>query len=113
MRALAILMLCAGVGFAVPASFGTPAEAKPKVSKNFGKNVGKGMRNVSRGVSRSVRNASRSVYNSARWGGRTIWVGTGLGAGAARASRNCNYYYRRYRDTGHAKWRNRYNACIR
>ena len=64
-------------------------------------------------VSRSVRNVSQGVTRSARWGARGIWYGTGIGAGAAIATNNCNYYYRRYKDTGHSKWRNRYNSCIR
>lgn len=115
MKTITTLALCAFAAFAVSTSFDTPVEArpKPKVSKNIGKSFNNTMRRASRGVSNSVRGVSRGVARSARWGARGVWYGTGVGAGAALATRNCNYYYRRYKDTGQPKWRNRYNSCIR
>jgi len=62
------------VAFFAAASIDTPAEAKkfkpPQAAKHVGKSVGK-----------PARNAGRSVSRAARWGGNTIWVYTGLGAG--------------------------------
>lgn len=106
MRGIAAIMICAAAAFFVTASFDTPAEAKkfkpPKVAKNVGKQVGN-----------TARKAGKSVSRAARWGGNAVWVGTGLGWGHAKVTNNCNYYYKRYRDTGDRKWRNQYNACIR
>lgn len=115
MKIITTLALCALAAFALSVTFDTPVEAKPKpkVSKNIGKNFGKSMRKASKGVSRSMRNVSQGVTRSARWGARGVWYGTGIGAGAALATNNCNYYYRRYKDTGQTKWRNKYNNCIR
>ncbi len=115
MKIITTVALCAFAAFAVSASFDTPAEArpKPKVSKNVGKSFSKSMRKASKGISNSVRGVSRGVTRSARWGARSVWYGAGVGAGAALATRNCNYYYRRYKETGYRKWRDRYNSCIR
>lgn len=86
-------------------SLDTPAEAKKfkpaQVSKNIGKNVGKTARKATKEVSRSV-----------RWGANAVWVGTGIGAGHARLTNNCRYYYQRYQETRNSKWRDKYNACI-
>jgi len=97
------------VAFAGTMTVQSPAEARPGVAKS----VGKGLNTATRGVYRGVRGAGRSVYRGARWGTRALWVGTGVGAGAAAMTRNCNYYRKRYKETRAAKWRNRYNACIR
>jgi hypothetical protein len=106
MKTIAAVIICAVVAFFVSASFDMPAEAKkfkpPKVAKNVGKSVSKG-----------VRNASRSVTRAARWGGNAVWVGTGIGLGHAKVTKNCTYYYNRYKETRAAKWKNQYNACIR
>ncbi|MEM7193027.1 MAG: hypothetical protein AAF405_09250 [Pseudomonadota bacterium] len=115
--AIAVFVMMA---FAANVSFHAPAEARPNVGKNIGKGVNaatrgvyRGVRGAGRGVYRGVRGAGRGVYNGARWGTRALWVGTGVGAGHAAMTRNCNYYYRRYQETRAAKWRNKYNACIR
>ncbi len=104
MRTIAAITICAVAAFFASATIDSDAEAKrikPHVSKNVGKQAGKTVRNAGRGVSRSV-----------RWGTNAIWVGTGLAAGHAALTNNCNYYYRRYKETGDRKWRNKYNACI-
>jgi hypothetical protein len=106
MKTIAALMICAVAAFFAGASFSTPAEAKkvhpPKAAKNFGKSVGK-----------AARNTGKTIGNAARWGGNAVWVGTGIGAGHARVTNNCTYYYNRYQETRAAKWKNQYNACIR
>jgi len=105
MRSIAVITVCAAAAFFASVTIDTPAEAKrikpPHVAKNVGKSVGKAARNAGKTVSRSV-----------RWGTDAIWVGTGLAAGRAALTNNCNYYYRRYKETGDRKWRNKYNACI-
>jgi hypothetical protein len=94
MRAITAITVCAIAAFAASVTFDTPAEAKKvNVSKKAGKNFA---RNASKSVSRSVR-----------------WVGTGLATGAAVVTHNCDYYHRRYRETGDRTWRNKYNNCIR
>lgn len=106
MTAFAIFVLTAFVG---STSFDVPADARPHVAKN----VGKTFNSAAKGVSRTVNSAANTVSRSARWGTRALWVGTGVGAGAAAVTRNCNYYYKRYQETRSANWRNKYNACIR
>ena len=113
MKAITIITVCAVAAFVASVSFDTPAEAKKvNVSKNVGKKFGKSMRKAGNSISRSVRKAGNGISRSVRWGVNGLWVGTGLAAGAARATNNCNYYHRRYRETGNPKWRNKYNNCI-
>jgi hypothetical protein len=106
MKTIAAIIICAVAAFFVSTSFDTPAEAKkvhaPHVGKNFGKSVG-----------RAARNTGRTIGNAARWGGNAVWVGTGVGWGHAKVTNNCTYYYKRYKETRAAKWKNQYNACIR
>ena len=114
MRAVTTLTIFVLTAFLATTTFDIPAaDARPRVAKSAGKNFSKSVRRTTKGVSRSVRSVGRGVGRSARRGARTIWVGTGIGAGAAAVTRNCNYYYQRYQETRHAKWRNKYNACIR
>ena len=113
MRIITAIMVCAPAIFVVSLSFDTPAEArKIKASKNIGKGVGKSMRRASKGVSRSVRNVGKGISRSMSWGASGLLAGAALVTGT-RARNNCNYYYKRYRETGNAKWRNKYNNCIR
>jgi len=95
------------VAFFAAASIDTRAEAKkykpPKVAKNVGKSVG----------GRAALNTGKTIGSDKRWGVNGIWVNTGLGAGHAALTNNCTYYYKRYKETRNAKWRNKYNACIR
>ena len=109
MRAIAAITIFIFTAFFVTVSFEAPADARPRV----GQKVGKGFNNATRGVYRGVRGAGRGVYRGARWGTRALWVGTGVGAGAAAMTRNCSYYRKRYEETRARKWRNKYNACIR
>lgn len=109
MRVIAAITIFVFAAFFTMVSFEAPADARPRVAKN----VGKGFNKATRGVYRGVRGAGRSVYRGARWGTRALWVGTGVGATHAAMTRNCNYYHKRYRETRAAKWRNKYNACIR
>lgn len=106
MKTIAAIVICAVAAFFVSGSFDAPAEAKkfkpPKVGKNIGKSVG-----------RAARNTGKTIGNVTRWGGNAVWVGTGIGAGHARVTNNCTYYYNRYKETRAAKWKNQYNACIR
>jgi len=106
MKTIAAIVICAVAAFFVSARFDTPAEAKkykpPKVAKNVGKSVGK-----------TVRNTGKTIGSAARWGGNALWVGTGLGWGHAKATNNCTYHYKRYKETRDPKWKNQYNACIR
>lgn len=106
MRRIAAIIVCAVAASFVSASFDAPAEAKkvkpPKVAKNVGKSVGK-----------AARNTGKTIGNAARWGGNAVWVGTGIGAGHAKLTKNCTYYYNRYKETRDPKWKNQYNACIR
>ena len=97
------------VAFAATITFEAPADARPGI----GRSVGKGLNTATRGVYRGVRGAGRGVYRGARWGTRALWVGAGVGAGHAALTRNCEYYRKRYQETRAAKWRNKYNACIR
>lgn len=120
MKIITTIAIFAFLAFAGTATVSTPAEARQSVGKSIGKGfssatrgVYRGMRGASRGVYRGVRGAGRGVYRGARWGTRALWVGTGVGAGAAAVTRNCSYYHKRYRETRSAKWRNRYNACVR
>jgi len=109
MRVIAAITIFIFTAFFVTVSFEAPADARPRV----GQKVGKGFNNATRGVYRGVRGAGRGVYRGARWGTRALWVGTGVGAGAAAMTRNCSYYRKRYEETRARKWRNKYNACIR
>lgn len=106
MRTIAAIIMCAVAAFFVSASFDAPAEAKkvhaPKAAKKVGKSV-----------SRAARNTGKTIGNVTRWGGNALWVGTGVGWGHAKVTNNCNYYYKRYKDTRDPKWKNQYNACIR
>jgi hypothetical protein len=102
MRKIIILAICAFVVAALGVS--TPAEAKkhrPHISHNVGKKF--------------ARHASHDIRHAYRAGRviRNIGIATGIGAGIAALSRNCNHYYRRYQETGDPRWRNKYNACIR
>lgn len=105
MKLIAAIAVSTAVAFLAVMSIDTPAEAKkfkpPHAAKQVGKSVGK-----------AARNAGKSVSKAARWGVDGIWIGTGLGAGHAALTNNCNYYYKRYRETGDPRWRNKYNACI-
>ena len=105
MKTIAAIMMCAVAAFFVSASFDV-VEAKkykpPKVAKNVGKSVG-----------RAARYTVKTIGNVTRWGGNALWVGTGVGWGHAKVTNNCNYYYKRYKETRDPKWKNQYNACIR
>lgn len=120
MRIITGLAVFVFVAFAATVTFQAPADARPGVGKRVGNGVNvatrgvyRGVRGAGRGVYRGVRGAGRGVYRGARWGTRALWVGTGVGAGAAAMTRNCNYYRKRYEETRAAKWRNRYYSCIR
>ena len=113
MRIITAIMVCALAIFVVSLSFDTPAEArKIKASKSIGKSFGKSMSRASKGMSRSVRKVGRGVSRSVSWGASGLLPGAALVTGT-RARNNCNHYYKRYRETGNAKWRNKYNNCIR
>jgi hypothetical protein len=101
MKTIAAITVLEVAAFFASVSLNTPAEAKKFKPPHVGKNVGK-----------AARNAGKSVSRAARWGANGIWIGTGIGAGYATVTSNCNYYYKRYRETGDRKWRNKYNACI-
>ena len=53
----------------------------------------------------------RYYRGSGRWV-NGVWVATGVAAGAAAVTNNCNYYYRQWKATGSGYWRDRYANCI-
>ena len=110
MRAITAIAIFVLTASAASMSFDVPAEAgqvRPV------KTVGKTVNSAAKGVSRSVDSAAKAVSQSARWGARTVWVGAGVGEGAAVLTHNCNYYHKRYQETRSAEWRNKYKACVR
>jgi len=109
MKTITALAIFCFVAFAAAMSFQAPADARPHVARG----VGNGLNAATRGVYRGVRGVGRGVYQGARWGTRAVWVGAGVGAGHAALTGNCEYYRNRYQETRAAKWRNKYNACIR
>lgn len=109
MKTITALAIFCFVAFTAAMTFQAPADARPHVAKG----VGNGLNVATRGVYRGVRGVGRGVYQGARWGTRAVWVGAGVGAGHAALTRNCEYYRKRYEETRAAKWRNKYNACIR
>ncbi len=55
-----------------------------------------------------ARIARRNYYRRGRWV-NGVWVAAGVAATAAAVGTgNCNYYYRKWKNTGSAYWRNRY-----
>ncbi len=96
MKLTTTIVACIGAlfVFSTVASVPTPADAKRYV-KNGAYYVKKGKHNY-------------RYYPSARW----LWVGSGLGYGAAAVTGNCRYYHRQWVISGKDHWRRKYNYCI-
>ena len=71
-------------------------------------NAGKIARNVR--VVRPVRVVNRTVVRRpGRWV-NGVWVVSGVAASVAvGTASNCNYYYRKWKETGSSYWRDRYH----
>ncbi len=56
--------------------------------------------------------AGRNYWRRGRWV-NGVWVAAGVAATAAAVgTSDCNYYYRKWKGTGSAYWRDRYyNSC--
>lgn len=111
MKLTTAIAICAALTGLATITLDTPVEAKkfkPHISHKAGKNIFRGAtKNMARAASRDVRHAARA----GRWI-NGVWVGTGIAGGVAAVTRNCNYYYRRFQETGDPKWRNKYRACV-
>lgn len=96
MKITTALVACIGAlfVFSTVMSVPTPADAKRYV-KNGGYYVKKGKHNY-------------RYYPAGRW----LWVGSGLGYGAAAVTGNCRYYHRQWVISGKDHWRRKYNYCI-
>lgn len=98
-----VACLAASVFVAGTVAVVTPSEAKRHYS---GPKVGKHVKHPYK--------YTRRVYKPHHVGYwvNGVWVATGLGYGVAAATKNCNYYYRRWIDTGNHKWKAKYNRCV-
>jgi hypothetical protein len=113
-----VLAICAVV--LVTNGMNTPAEAKkfkphikPHISHKVGKSFARhGWKNAYRRAGQHAARDIRRAHRAGRWI-NGLWVASGVAAGVAAATRNCNYYYRRYQETRNPHWRDKYNACIR
>lgn len=59
-----------------------------------------------------ARRAYRAGYRAGRWV-NGVWVVNGVAASVAVGASSCDYYYRKWRETGSSYWRDQYYAHCR